>query len=218
MTVARLAFAAMLIAAVAAPAAAQQGRVQGIVRDNDGRPIKGAVIRATHPQAIPRELTATTDDRGRFAIIGLRVGTPWRFVAEAPGYFPAAVEATPRSTGIIPLTFRLGRDIGPLPGALSGDILKQLAAANALRDEGRYDQAISAYRAIQSRNERLTNIGLVLGDTYRRRAAQEQGATRRRSLENAAASYQAVLKGDAENARARAELDAVTAELQRLTE
>jgi hypothetical protein len=209
-----------LVSVFAAPAAAQQGRVQGLVRDVNGEPIRGAVIRATHPEAIPGELTATTDERGRFAIIGMRTGaaTIWRFVAEAPGYFPASVEAALRSNVVIPLSFTLGRDLGPMPGALSGDIQSQLTAANALRDEGRLDQAIAAYQAIQARNTRLTSIGIVLGDTYRRRAPQESSAAgRQQFLQRAIASYQAVLKSDATNSRARTELDAAAADLKRLT-
>jgi hypothetical protein len=206
-----------LLSVFAAPAAAQQGRVQGIVRDVNGQPIRGAVIRATHPDAVPRELTGTTDDRGRFAIIGMRVGTMWRFVAEAEGYFPASVEAQLRSNAVIPLSFTLGRDLGPMPGALSGDIHAQLSAANTLRDEGRLDQAIAAYQAIQTRNARLTSLGLVLGDAYRRRAQQEASVPgRQQFLQRAAASYEAVLKADAANARARTELDAVAADLKRL--
>lgn len=218
MTRGHLALAVFLTVAFSATAAAQQGRVQGIVRDTNGQPIKGAVIRAAHPEAVPGELTGTSDDRGRFAIIGMRTGTIWRFTVEAPGYFPASVEAQLRSNAIIPLTFTLARDLGPLPGALINDIQAQLTAANALRDDGRLDQAIAAYQAIQNRNARLTSIGLALGDTYRRRAAQESNAAaQQRFLQSAITSYQSVLKTEPANARAKTELGAVTADLQRLT-
>jgi hypothetical protein len=218
MRVVHLTLAVVLVAAFAAPAAAQQGRVQGVVRDTNGEPIRGAVVKATHPDAVPGELTGTTDDRGRFAIIGMRTGTTWQFTAEAPGYFPASVEALPRSNAVIPLTFTLGRDLGPMPGALANNIQAQLNAANALRDEGRLDQAIAAYEAIQTRNARLTSIGLVLGDTYRRRAEQEPaGASRAQFLRRAITVYESVLKADGANVRARAGLDATTADLKRLT-
>ena len=219
MKLVHLTMAVTLALAWAAPASAQQGRVQGSVRDTNGDAIQGAVIRATHPDAIPGELQGTSDNRGRFAIIGMRTGTAWTFTAEAPGYFPVTLEAVLRSNAVIPLTFTLARDLGPMPGALSGDIEQQLDAANALRDEGRLDQAIAAYLSIQSRNARLTSIGLVLGDAYRKRAAQESAAdARRRFLQSAIAAYQTVLKSDETNTRARAELASATAELQGLSQ
>lgn len=79
--------AAAVLVAFAAPVAAQNGRVQGVVKDLNGEPIKGAIVKATHPEAVPREFTAVTDDRGRFAIIGLRTALTWKFVVTAPGYF-----------------------------------------------------------------------------------------------------------------------------------
>ena len=212
------ALAVVITVVFAAHANAQSGRVQGVVRDVNGQPIRGAVIKATHPDAVPRELTAATDEDGRFAMIGLRVGTSWHFTTEAPGYYAVSVDAPVRSNVTLPLQFTLARDPGPIPGALVRDIQEQLTAANALRDQGRLDQAIAAYQAIQTRNSKLTSIGLVLGDTLRQRAATENNATARQTfLERAAASYQDVLKADTSNARAKTELEAVTADLKRLT-
>ena len=64
----------------ALPAAAQTGRVGGTVKDQNGQPIKGATVLAENPQASPSSFTATTDDKGRFSIIGLRSGT-WKITA-----------------------------------------------------------------------------------------------------------------------------------------
>src|SRR5688572_13690826 len=69
----------------AANAAAQNGAVQGRVFDAEGRPIKGATIRASNPNGKPPNITATSDDKGRFAMIGM-TGGAWTFVAEAPGF------------------------------------------------------------------------------------------------------------------------------------
>jgi hypothetical protein len=209
----QLVAAAAFIVTLAAPAAAQTGRIQGVVRDVGGEPIKGATIRAVHPDAIPREFTSATDERGRWAIIGMRIGPNWRFIAEAPGYFPEEGTAQVRSTLGQPLVFTLRKDPGPIPGALAKDIMGQLTVANSLRDQGRYDEAIAAYQSIQTQNAKLTTVSLVLGNVYRDKAERESGAARRTSLEKAAAAYQAVLKDDAENERAKQELAAVTAAL-----
>ena len=73
----------------ALPAAAQTGRVGGTVKDQAGQPIKGATVVAENPNASPPSFTATTDDRGRFSIIGLRSGN-WKITASAPDSRPAA--------------------------------------------------------------------------------------------------------------------------------
>ena len=174
----------------------------------------GAIVRAIHPDAIPRERSAATDERGRFALIGLRLAPNWRFIAEAPGFFPEEGSAQVRSQIGAPMTFTLRRDPGPIPGALVKDIQGQLTIANALRDQGRHDEAIAAYQAIQTQNAKLTTVNLVLADVYREKAAKESGAARRATLAKAAAAYEAVLKDDAGNERARQELAAVAADLK----
>src|SRR5262252_7886204 len=78
---------AACLAALAAPASAQTGRVGGQVKDEAGQPIKGATVTAENPAASPSSFTATTDDKGRFSIIGLRTGQ-WKFTAQAPGFAP----------------------------------------------------------------------------------------------------------------------------------
>jgi hypothetical protein len=173
--------AAVLTLGMALPAAGQ-GRIMGIVQDTNGRGIKGATIRALNTETSPREWTSTTDDKGRFVILGLRVGPNWRFVAEAPGFFPVEGTALVRSTFGAPLAFTMRRDPGPVPGALVKDIQEQLAAAHALRDRGRYDQALSAYQSIQTRNPRLTAINLVIAGVFRQQAEQERDAAARQAL------------------------------------
>ena len=68
-------------------AAAQTGRVGGTVKDESGQPVKGATVTAQNPNASPSSFTATTDDKGRFSVIGLRGGM-WTFSAQAPGFAP----------------------------------------------------------------------------------------------------------------------------------
>ena len=70
--------AALFVVTLAGRVAAQTGRVGGIVKDEAGNPIKGATITAENPAASPSSFTATTDDKGRFSIIGLKSGQ-WSF-------------------------------------------------------------------------------------------------------------------------------------------
>jgi len=208
---------AVFTLALAGAAEAQTGRVSGVVKDTAGKPIKGATVRAINPEASPREFTSTTDDKGRFAMLGLRTTATWHFVAEAPGFFLSEGDAVIRSQPGMPFEFTMRRDPGPLAGALVKDIQEQLAAANALRDEGRFDQAIAAYQSIQSKNPKLTTLNLVLAGAYRERADREGDPVARVTLlEKAVTAYTDLLKDDAGNERAKTEMAAVTTRLQEL--
>ncbi len=198
--------AALVAAWLAAPALAQSARAAGIVRDASGKPIKGATVIATNPEAFPSELTSATDDKGRWAMIGLRSGA-WMFVAQAPGFVTAQAPAAVRAGGTPPLVFTLARDPGPIPNALDRDIAQQLQAAATQRDQGRLDQALASYQEIRTKNPKLTAVNLVMADVYRRKAAQEADPGAKQALiAQAADAYNEVLKVDASNARARAEL------------
>jgi hypothetical protein len=73
----------LAVTGLATPAFAQ-ARAMGTVRDLANKPIKGATVKAVNPDAAPSEFASATDDKGRWAMIGLRSGT-WRFIVEAPG-------------------------------------------------------------------------------------------------------------------------------------
>ena len=191
--------------AVAASAGAQAGRVTGTVKDVDGKAIKGATVRASNEIAAAR-ITSTTDDKGRFAMIGLRSG-PWKIVVDAPNFLPLEGQAAV-SAGLSPvLALVLQRDPGPMPGALAKSIGEDVNGAEALRKAGRYDDAIAAYQAIQSKNARLTSVSLMLATLYREKAQQEKDSGARQALlGRAIAAYSDMLKSDETNTRARIEL------------
>src|SRR5437764_7550726 len=99
---------AALVSLSAVTAAAQTGRVGGVVKDEAGNPIKGATVTAENPAASPSSFTATTDDKGRFSIIGLKSGQ-WSFSAQAPGFGPEAGKLNVSTIGAPnpPLTFTM---------------------------------------------------------------------------------------------------------------
>jgi hypothetical protein len=209
---ASLALAAVIVVCLTAPALAQSARATGTVKDTSGKAMKGATIKATNKEAYPPQITSSTDDKGRWAMIGLKTGT-WTFVAEAPGFGTQQAQWPVRVAGTPPMHFVLARDLGPIPGALGKNIQQQLAAANALRDKGQLDQATSAYEQIREQNPKLTAVNLVMGGVYRKRAALESDPDARRALfDRAIASYTAVLTDDAANERAKAELESTRTE------
>src|ERR687889_867042 len=117
--------AALIVSAL--PAAAQTGRVGGTIKDQGGQPIKGATVVAENPQSSPSSFTATTDDRGRYSIIGLRSGT-WKITASAPGFAPGGGNVPIRTIGAPnpPVDIVLAPGAGGPTGALAGVDAKAL--------------------------------------------------------------------------------------------
>jgi tetratricopeptide (TPR) repeat protein len=192
----------------AAATASAQARAMGVIRDTNGKAIKGATVTATNPDASPSQFTATSDDKGRWAMIGLRSGS-WKFIIEAPGFLKMESNATMRVAGVPPLVATLARDPGPIPNSLDPAILKQLLAANALRDDGRFEQAIAAYQEIRAKNPKFTSVNLALGSAYRAQANKERDpAARRALLDRAIESYSEALKAEGGSERARLEIEA----------
>ncbi len=192
--------AAFLLAALAGTAAAQTGRVGGVVKDEAGNPIKGATVQADNPNASPSTFTATTDDKGRFSIIGLRSGT-WTFTASAPGYAPEGGKLNVQTIGTPnpPVSFMLkkggggGGSLGGLTGAAAKDLQTDLQAADQLYNSQQWDQAIAAYQAILVKAPSLSVINLQIAAAYRNK----------KEYDNAIASYNDVLKADPNNDKAK---------------
>src|SRR2546423_7913256 len=113
--------AAVAALAVAASAIAQTGRVGGTVKDDTGQPIKGATITADNPNASPSSFTATTDDKGRFSIIGLK-SCSGTFNAQAPDFAPETGNLNASTIGQPnpPLTFTFKKSRAPPPTSALG--------------------------------------------------------------------------------------------------
>jgi Flp pilus assembly protein TadD len=190
--------AAVMVLALAGAALAQTGRVGGQVKDEANQPIKGATITAENPNASPNSFTATTDDKGRFSIIGLRTG-PWSFTAQAPGYAPEATRLNVQTIGSPnpPLTFTLKKGGGGPAGALGGvaakDLQAELGAADALYNAQKWDESIAAYRAILTKAPSLSVINLQIAAAYRNK----------KDYDAALAAYNELLKADPNNDKAK---------------
>ena len=194
MPVHRAIAAVLALLVLPVPALAQTARALGTVKDVTGKPIKGAVVRALNADAYPGDLSSATDDKGRFAMLGLRTGT-WRFVVDAPGFLRLDVNAPVRVANSPPMQFTLARDPGPVPNALEQNVQQRLKEAATLRDAGQLDQALTVYQDIYAKNPRLTSVNLVLADVYQRKAAQAADVAARQSLLNRAIdAYNEVLK------------------------
>ena len=191
----KLALAAALVLSLSTPAFAQTNRIGGVVRDETGATIRGAIVRAetggTGTTSAPISLTTATDDRGRFVFVVTRSGE-WRLTFEAPGFDAQTIPLAVRLGGASPnLDVKLDRRespeaFGALAGVDSKALSAQLAAAAVLFDEGRHDQAIAAYREIKTRAPALSLVNVQIGNSY---LAKKEYA-------EAEAAFQEALKGD----------------------
>jgi Flp pilus assembly protein TadD len=193
----RTLLAAFLLVAATDTAVAQTGRISGTVKDETGQPIKGATITADNPDASPKSFTATTDDKGRFGMIGLRSG-PWNFTARAPGFAPQGTEMGVRSSPAnnAPLTFALAKI--PIPPSILGtlsakDLQGELAEADGLYNAQKWDEAIGFYRSIIAKAPSLSVINLQIAAAY----------LNKKDFDGAIAAYNDLLQTDPSNDKAR---------------
>ena len=190
--------AALFVVVLAGTAMAQMGRVGGVVKDESGNPIKGATVTAENPNMSPSSFTATTDDKGRFSIIGLKSGS-WSFSAQAPGFGPETGKMNVSTIGAPnpPLTFSMkkGGAAGPasaLGGTAAKDLQADLVVADGLYNQSKFDEAIAQYRAIMVKAPALSVINLQIAAAYRNK----------KEYDNAIAAYNDLLKVDPKNDKA----------------
>jgi Flp pilus assembly protein TadD len=199
----RTILAALLVVTLASAAAAQTGRVNGVVKDDDGQPIKGATVSAEN-ENIGGSHTASTDDKGRFSIIGLRPGT-WTFLALAPGHGADGGRLAVRAASNLnpPMAFTLKRTGPGIGGALerlsAKDLQGSLAAAETLFEQKKWDEAIAAYRSILASAPPLKVVHLQIAAAY----------IGKQDYDRAAAAYAELLKVEPLNGKAAVGLAAI---------
>jgi tetratricopeptide (TPR) repeat protein len=197
-------FAAALVAALvvsAVPAAAQTGRIGGTIRDPQNQPLKGATVTAENPSASPSSFTATTDDKGRYSIIGLKSGS-WKITASAQGFTPSSGSVAVRTIGspMPPVDFVLAPGAAGPAGALAGvntkELQGELQKAADMANGGQHDAAIAAYEAILAKTPALTMIHGQIAQVQRMK----------KDYDGAIASYQKVLAADPNNDKSKIEI------------
>ena len=192
---------AAILVGWAATATAQVARISGIVKDDTGQPIKGATIRADNPDVALSTLTAASDEKGRFAMIGLARGE-WTFTAEAPGFQPGFIPLNILRVGTPnpPLMFALQKAPIKPPAGVEGvtakDLQQQLAAADALFGQQKFDEAIGIYRTILNNAPSMAIVSLQIAAAYR-------GL---KDYDKAASAYTDLLKAEPANQKAHAGL------------
>ena len=198
----RLAFGVAVLGTSLAPRAdAQVIRVAGTVKDEGGRPVRGAVITAENPDQAPPVVTSTSNEKGQFGIIGIRRGL-WTMTIRAPGFEPTRFAHQVMPGARQPqLEVRLLRTAVPETLALEGlkatDIQARIDRAQSLTSNGDFDGAIVLWRELLEQVPALTTIHLQIGLLYERKP----------DVERALESYRRLLQIDPGNDRALAAVE-----------
>ena len=191
----------LYLGVMVAPALAQTRVMSGVVTDENGNPIPGVLVTAWNQASQSQRIEQTTDDSGRYSILGFRIGQ-WTLTAVADGYEPemvnASVRAGPNNIDFTLIRIRHVLEITLGEEALEGHdpevVQKEIRAAHDLLNNKQYDQALAAYEALLAKVPALTNLYVQIGDSYRGKEEYDKAVT----------AYEEVLKNDPENAQAKA--------------
>lgn len=154
------------------------GRVTGTVKNVQGEPIEGAKVVA---EGSGLSLDATTDEEGRWAILGFRGGS-YTFTISAPGYASQTVDARIQEMGRNPRMDVVLEEATAASGA--GPLSALLSEANQHFSDKQYQEALAKYQEILEKDPTLYLVRLNMGMTYR-----EMG-----DLEAALSEFEAVLE------------------------
>ncbi len=159
-----------------------RARISGEVIDESGAKVPGVLIVVESPRSGAR-FEAKTDKNGHFAVGGLGSGT-WRLTASKEAFLGAVTEVQVsqiKANAPVSLTLRKASSGGAAVSAEAGGRL--LDSGNALLKEGRYDDALAAFREFAAKFPDVYAVRLNIGS-----ALMEKG-----DLDGAAAEFQAVL-------------------------
>ncbi len=192
--------AALFLAASVAAADAQVIRVSGTIKDDGGRPVRGATVTADNPDQTPSRLTATSNAKGEFGFMGVRRGL-WTLTVEAPGFERLQFKHTVAAGRQQPLDVHMSPTLVPvalpLDAVKAADIQQRIARAESLSSSGDIDGAIVAWNDVLAKVPALTSVYMQVGELYERKPDPER----------ALASYRKLLELEPGNARALAAIE-----------
>lgn len=192
--------ALLLVALAAAPAFAQRGRgrLQGQVTDPEGNPIAGAEVSAFNAEMTPSTLTVTTDEDGRWAVLGLS-NDSWRFTFRKDGFIPLEIDSSVSGFGRNPnMDVTLEPYEAPVGGVAVGDVdgRELFEEGEAAYEQENYELAIAKWEEFALVNPSFYQVFVNIGNAHR-----ELG-----NIEEAKVAFEKVLAQDPAESRALANL------------
>ncbi len=187
----------LTLALAAQPALAQRGtgRMQGKIIDPEGNALADVNIVAFNPEVTPSTLDTSSNEGGRWSIIGFARGN-WKFTFSKEGYISFEVDVSVSSANRNP---DLDVTLNPIPegagvagpgaGANSPELFTE---GNELFDAGDYAGAAAKWSEFLEVNPELYQVQGNLGNAYR-----ELG-----DLEKAREAYEALVAMEPDNTMA----------------
>ena len=157
---------AALVVLTTHPAAGQdwvgKGRLEGVVRDADGKPIQGATVKLRLPDRPNDGPDVKTDAKGRWSKFGLR-GGDWKITIEAPGFQPGDIVITVSEVQRAnPIDYKMAPvpKASEAPAGLPPEVLEAVKAGNEALEQKRWADARAAFEKVLPTAP--DNVGLLM--------------------------------------------------------
>lgn len=148
-----------------------QGRLQGVVTDQDGKPVANATVKLRAVRGSNTGPDVKTDAKGKWAALGL-IGGAWDIDVEAEGFVPRRLSASVSEVERMPpMKIELERAAPPEPAPaeakevtmiggkeVPADVVEAVERGNALLAESKFKEAATEYEkavAVLSTNIQL---------------------------------------------------------------
>lgn len=149
------------------PAVAQyQGKIEGVVKNKEGTPLKGVEIDLIYSKSSSRYFKLKTDSEGKFTQVGLYPGF-YQLNINHSGYSPLSREVRIRIAETTELEIILEKAEKALERALS-DADNHFMKGYKLYDEQKYEEAISEYKQAIEKNPEQWGYFFNLGLAYKK--------------------------------------------------
>lgn len=176
----------LIIIWIAVPSPAQEGlgkgRINGVVVDENGDPVEGALI-TVESLKTETKLSGQSDKKGHFAVAGMGTGM-WRISASKQGYASSSVDMNvTQLTTNPPITFTLKKMTGFAALKTDEKSFALFDRGNTLIKEAQYDEALKVFDEFLAKYPEIYQVHLNIGTCY----------LKKDDLDKAAAEFQLVL-------------------------
>jgi tetratricopeptide (TPR) repeat protein len=148
------------------------GRVAGTIKDDEGNPIEGAKVVA-QMSGSDFQLEATTDGKGRWAILGFRKGG-YQFTFSARGYIPQQFTSQISGIGKNPNMNVQLEKMSSGQAFATGPAAEYLKEAAELYEQKQFPQALEKLNLIVTEFPDLYQMHLNIGNCYREMGEPEK--------------------------------------------
>jgi tetratricopeptide (TPR) repeat protein len=139
-----------------------QGRVNGVVTDEQGNPLEGVTIKL-YLEKVQSGFETETDKEGEWKAWWIRGGT-WKIDFEKPGYMPHKLDAVVNEwKKNPPIRVTMKKVEGAV---LTEELVKALNEGNELFDQMKYQEAMSSYQKILQEFPDAYIINKNIGNCY----------------------------------------------------